>query len=124
MGTITEVFATSVFSDKVMKERLPSDTYAAMKRTIHHAEALDPTHINVVAAAMKDWAISKGCTHFSHWFQHLTASTAEKHDSFLLPKGGMSAIEAFTGKNLANTKDKFAKKISSVHKLLFRNFCQ
>ncbi|MBO5778402.1 MAG: glutamine synthetase III [Clostridia bacterium] len=104
MGTITEVFATSVFSDKVMKQRLPADVYAAMKRTIHHAEALDPAHINTVAAAMKDWAISMGCTHFSHWFQPLTASTAEKHDSFLLPKGGMSAIEAFTGKNLLQSE--------------------
>ena len=104
MGTITEVFAASVFSDKVMKERLPADVYAAMKRTIHHAEALDPAYINTVAAAMKDWAISMGCTHFSHWFQPLTASTAEKHDSFLLPKGGMAAIEAFTGKNLLQSE--------------------
>lgn len=104
MGTITEVFATSVFSDRVMKERLPAEVYASMKRTIEFGEPLDRDAIDVVAAAMKDWALSLGCTHFSHWFQPMTASTAEKHDAFLQPKGGMSAIESFKGKNLLQSE--------------------
>ena len=82
---ITEVFGINVFSDAVMRARLPKATYKALKRTIEFGEPLDASVADMVAAAMKDWAISKGATHFTHWFQPLTGLTAEKHDSFIAP---------------------------------------
>ncbi|MBN2221481.1 MAG: glutamine synthetase III, partial [Vallitaleaceae bacterium] len=97
---VTEIFGTSVFNDVIMKERLPKDTYKALKKTIDLGEALAPEVADVVANAMKDWAIEKGATHYTHWFQPMTGKTAEKHDSFIEPTGDGSVIMEFSGKQL------------------------
>ena len=78
---ITAVFGSNVFSDKVMKERLPKDAYKALRESIERDMPLRPEVAEVVANAMKDWAVEKGATHYTHWFQPLTGITAEKHDS-------------------------------------------
>ncbi len=83
-----------------MKERLPKDTYKALKRTLDLGEALSEDVADVVANAMKDWAIEKGATHYTHWFQPMTGKTAEKHDSFIEPTGEGSVIMEFSGKQL------------------------
>ena len=100
MRNIPEHFGESVFSDSIMKERLPAETYAAMKRTIDDGRSLDLTIANVVADAMKEWAIEKGATHFTHWFQPMTGITAEKHDSFISPTADGKVIMEFSGKEL------------------------
>ena len=100
MKNIPEHFGELVFGDSAMKERLPAETYAAMKRTIDDGRSLDLTVLNVVAEAMKDWAIEKGATHFTHWFQPMTGITAEKHDSFISPIGEGKIIMEFSGKEL------------------------
>ena len=100
MKSVTEIFGSLVFNEHVMKERLPADAYAAMKRTIEQGRSLNPSIANVVANAMKDWAIEKGATHFTHWFQPMTGITAEKHDSFLCPQKDGTAIMQFSGKEL------------------------
>ena len=92
MTQITELFGSMVFNDSVMRQRLPKDTYRALKQTIKEGKALDSTVANVVASAMKDWAIAKGATHFTHWFQPMTGVTAEKHDSFISPKDDGTVI--------------------------------
>ena len=89
-----------VFNDSVMKERLPKDTYKALKKTVDDGESLKPETANVVANAMKDWAIEKGATHYTHWFQPMTGITAEKHDSFITPAPGGGIIMEFSGKEL------------------------
>ncbi|MGL4464340.1 MAG: glutamine synthetase III, partial [Planctomycetia bacterium] len=81
----SEIFASNVFSDAVMKDRLPKAVYKAVQATIRKGERLDPGVADSVAAAMKDWAIEKGATHYAHLFYPLTGLTAEKHDSFLAP---------------------------------------
>ena len=81
MSGIEEIFGTMVFSDAVMRERLPQDTYAAVQRTMRSGRRLHPDTAEVVAAAMKDWALEKGATHFTHWFQPMTTFTAGKHDA-------------------------------------------
>jgi glutamine synthetase len=83
MKDIPGLFGSMVFNDKVMSERLPKDTYLSLKRTIETGKHLDLDVANVVANAMKNWAIEKGATHYSHWFQPLTGVTAEKHDRFI-----------------------------------------
>ncbi|REK18010.1 MAG: glutamine synthetase type III [Planctomycetota bacterium] len=93
------LFASNVFSDKVMRERLPKSVYQALTRTIRMGEALDSTVADAVASAMKDWAIERGATHYAHVFYPLTGLTAEKHDSFLTPGEG-SALSEFSGKEL------------------------
>ncbi len=100
MSNIPEIFGSLVFNDHVMKARLPKDTYAALKQTVENGQPLDRTIANVVANAMKDWAIEKGATHFTHWFQPMTGITAEKHDSFISPKNDGTAIMEFSGKEL------------------------
>ena len=85
MSSVTEEFGSLVFGDTTMKEKLPKETYRAMQRTIKNGKHLDLEVANVVANAMKDWAIEKGATHFTHWFQPMTGITAEKHDSFISP---------------------------------------
>ena len=100
MGKLTENFGELVFNDRAMREKLPSDIYKSLKKTILDGKDLDITLANVVANAMKVWAIEKGATHYTHWFQPLTGITAEKHDSFLQPAGDGTAIEKFSGKNL------------------------
>ncbi|HBK30496.1 MAG TPA: glutamine synthetase type III, partial [Porphyromonadaceae bacterium] len=97
---LTEIFGESVFNDAVMKEMLPESVYSSLKHTIHEGLPLDPAIADVVASAMKDWAVSKGATHYTHWFQPLTEITAEKHESFLVPDKDGNAILAFSGKEL------------------------
>ncbi len=97
---VTEIFGSNVFNDRVMKERLPKDTYKALKKTIQEGLPLSLEVANVVASAMKDWAIEKGATHYTHWFQPLTGRTAEKHDSFIAPTEDGSVIMEFSGKQL------------------------
>ena len=80
---VTEIFGSDVFSDSVMRERLPKKIYAEMKKTIETGAEMSPATADVVANAMKDWAVERGATHYTHWFQPLTGITAEKHDSFV-----------------------------------------
>ena len=100
MSKVPEMFGCNVFNDKKMQERLPKSTYKALKKTISDGEPLDISVANVVAAAMKDWAIEMGCTHYTHWFQPMTGVTAEKHDSFIAPNGDGQVIMEFSGKEL------------------------
>ncbi len=97
---VQELFGSKVFNDKVMKERLPKETYKALKKTIDNGEELELEVAKVVAHAMKDWAIEQGATHFTHWFQPMTGVTAEKHDSFITPEEGGKVIMSFSGKEL------------------------
>ena len=100
MKKIPELFGSMVFNESVMKERLTKDAYRALCRTIKEGRALDPAVADVVASAMKDWAVEKGATHFTHWFQPMTGVTAEKHDAFLSPCGDGTGIMEFSGKEL------------------------
>ncbi len=95
-----QVFGSNVFSAAVQRQRLPKDVYKALQRTLARGEALDTTLADSVALAMKEWALEKGATHYTHWFQPLTGSTAEKHDSFYGPAGDGTAIAEFSGKEL------------------------
>lgn len=97
---ITKIFGSNVFNLKTMKERLPKDTYKALKETLDKGTALKPEIADIVANTMKDWAIEKGATHYTHWFQPLTGGTAEKHDSFISPTPDGSVIMEFSGKQL------------------------
>ena len=97
---IPDTFASQVFSEDVMRERLPKDVYKSLLKTIATGKEIDATIADVVAGAMKDWAIEHGATHFTHWFQPLTGVTAEKHDAFLTPVGQGKAIMEFSGKEL------------------------
>ena len=100
MGTVTDYFGSLVFDDRVMKATLPSKVYTSLKKTIEEGLELDISVANAVATAMKDWAIAKGATHFTHWFQPLTGITAEKHDSFITPSPDGGVIMVFSGKEL------------------------
>ncbi len=100
-GSVTELFGSNVFNDIVMRSRLPKDVYKSMKKTIEGNEPLDPASANVIANAMKDWAVEKGAAHFCHWFQPMTGSTAEKHDSFISPTPQGNTIMEFSGKELS-----------------------
>ncbi len=95
-----QVFGTNVFSPAVQRQRLPKNVYRQLQRTLERGEALDTSLADAVAAAMKDWALEKGATHYTHWFQPLTGFTAEKHDSFYAPTGDGTAIAEFSGKEL------------------------
>jgi glutamine synthetase len=97
---VPELFGVNVFNDRTMKERLPKDTYKALRETIEKGAPLKPAVAAVVANAMKDWAIERGATHYTHWFHPLTGTTAEKHDSFLAPTDDGGAIMEFSGKQL------------------------
>ena len=96
-GKLSDLFGMNVFHAEMMREYLPSDTYKSMMASMHHGVRLDRKNADQVASAMKDWAISKGATHYTHWFQPLTGSTAEKHDAFFKPIGPGKAIERFDG---------------------------
>ncbi len=100
MTEVTEIFGTMVFDDRTMEARLPKETYRALQNTMKSGKHLDLSVATVVANAMKDWAIEKGATHFTHWFQPMTGITAEKHDSFISPKAGGKVIMEFSGKEL------------------------
>ena len=97
---IPEIFGSMVFNDKVMKERLPAEAYAAVRRAIDDGTPLSHEHAKSVASVMKDWAIEKGATHYTHWFQPMTGITAEKHDSFVEPFGNGDVIMKFSEKSL------------------------
>ena len=97
---LPDVFGANVFSDRLMRERLPKETYKALRQTIDRGASLRPEVAAVVANAMKDWAIEKGATHYTHWFQPLTGATAEKHDSFIMPTGDGGVLMEFSGKQL------------------------
>ena len=96
---VTELFGSNVFTDDVMKNALPKEVYKSLRKTIDEGQPLDSSIAGAVANAMKDWAVSKGATHYTHWFQPLTNLTAEKHDSFIEPSGD-KVIMQLTGKNL------------------------
>ncbi len=100
MDKVTEIFASEVFNDSVMRERLPQDIYEQLQRTVKNGKHLDLSLATVVADAMKDWAIERGATHYTHWFQPMTGITAEKHDSFISPVDTSDIIMEFSGKEL------------------------
>ena len=100
MSTISDIFASMVFNDSVMRERLPKETYKALRKTMSEGKTLPGDIAGIVANAMKDWAIEKGATHFTHWFQPMTGITAEKHDSFISPVDDGHVIMEFSGKEL------------------------
>ena len=97
---VPELFGSMVFNETVMKERLPKDVYRKLKKTMREGTAIDADVAAVVATAMKDWAVSKGATHYTHWFQPMTGVTAEKHDSFISPTDDGSVMMEFSGKEL------------------------
>ena len=97
---VPDIFASMVFNDDVMRERLPKDVYKSLRKTIDNGKDLDITVANAVANAKKDWAIEKGATHYTHWFQPMTGITAEKHDSFISPTADGRIIMEFSGKEL------------------------
>ena len=100
MSSVPEMFGSMVFNDTVMKTRLPKTIYKALKETREEGRPLDPKLADIVAGAMRDWAVEKGATHFSHWFQPMTGITAEKHDSFISPAEGDKVLMEFSGKEL------------------------
>ncbi|MBQ7034935.1 MAG: glutamine synthetase III, partial [Clostridia bacterium] len=97
---IPELFGCMVFNDKAMKEYLPEEAYLALKKTIENGKSLDKNIAGTVAAAMRDWAMERGATHFTHWFQPMTGITAEKHDSFITPDHNGGVLMEFSGKEL------------------------
>lgn len=99
-SNVPEIFGSMVFNDAIMRDKLPKDIYKSLKKTIEDGKDLDITVANVVAIAMKDWAIEKGATHYTHWFQPMTGITAEKHDSFISPQNDGRIIMEFSGKEL------------------------
>ncbi len=100
MKKITETFGSMIFGDQAMRDKLPADVYKALRKTMQNGRSLDPQLAGAVANAMKDWAIERGATHYTHWFQPMTGITAEKHDSFLKPEGNDRVILDFSGKEL------------------------
>ena len=100
MDNIIELFGSNVFNDSVMEERLPKEVYSLIKDAMSKGKSIDSSIADTVAAAMKEWALEKGATHFSHWFQPMTGITAEKHDSFIAPTGDGHIIMEFSGKEL------------------------
>ncbi|MCR5106750.1 MAG: glutamine synthetase III [Lachnospiraceae bacterium] len=99
-SNVPEIFGSMVFNDAIMRDKLPKDIYRSLKKTIQDGKDLDINVANVVAIAMKDWAIEKGATHYTHWFQPMTGITAEKHDSFISPQNDGRVIMEFSGKEL------------------------
>ena len=100
MKDVPELFGSLVFNETVMKDRLPQATYKAFREAVANGTALDLPMANIIADTMKDWALEKGCTHFTHWFQPMTGITAEKHESFITPTAGGHVIMEFSGKEL------------------------
>ena len=100
MKALVDIYGSNVFNDSVMSQSLPKDIYESLRKTIEEQAPLDPKVADVVASVMKDWAISKGATHFTHWFQPMTGITAEKHDSFISPTSDGRVIMEFSGKEL------------------------
>ncbi len=100
MANLNSLFGSRVFNDSVMRERLPKETYISLRNTISEGKELDISVANIVANAMKDWAIDNGATHYTHWFQPMTGITAEKHDSFMTVQSDGTVLTKFSGKNL------------------------
>ncbi len=100
MVNVPELYGSMVFNDQIMRERLPKEVYRSLAKTVATGKVIDPSIADCVANAMKDWAIEKGATHFTHWFQPLTGVSAEKHDAFISPIGGSQVIMEFSGKEL------------------------
>src|SRR5262245_49900233 len=96
----TEDFGSLTFNEEVQRARLPKEVFRALRRAIAHAEPIDPSVADIIASALKDWAVEHGATHYTHWFQPLTGITAEKHDSFLSPSSDGRAVAEFGGKEL------------------------
>jgi len=103
-GCVVEVFGSNVFNDIIMRERLPKNVYKSLRQTISGNRAIDPSVADVVANAMKDWAVEKGATHYCHWFQPMTGLTAEKHDSFISPTPDGGTIMEFSGRELIQSE--------------------
>ena len=100
VANLNSLFGSRVFNDSIMKERLPKETYISLRNTISEGKELDISVANIVANAMKDWAIDNGATHYTHWFQPMTGITAEKHDSFMTVQSDGTVLTKFSGKNL------------------------
>lgn len=100
MSQVNEIFGCNVFNEAVMQERLPKNVYKALRKTMAEGKEIDASIADVVASAMKDWALEKGATHYTHWFQPMTGITAEKHDAFISPTGDGKVILEFSGKEL------------------------
>jgi len=97
---LPQLFGNMVFNEEVMRQRLPREVSKSLMKTMEEGKEIDPSIADVVANAMKDWAIEKGATHYTHWFQPLTGATAEKHDSFISPAPGGQIVMEFSGKCL------------------------
>ncbi|MFL5831251.1 MAG: glutamine synthetase III, partial [Solirubrobacteraceae bacterium] len=95
-----QVFGANVFSPAIQRQRLPKEVFRRLQQTLARGESLDTSLADAVALAMKEWALERGATHYTHWFQPLTGSTAEKHDSFYMPTGEGTALAEFSGKEL------------------------
>ena len=100
MTSTIDIYGSNVFNDSVMRQTLPKETYKSYRQTVDDGTPLDPQVADVMASVMKDWAIAKGATHFTHWFQPMTGITAEKHDSFIAPTADGRVIMEFSGKEL------------------------
>src|SRR6187431_3295233 len=96
----TDDFGSLTFNEEVQRARLPKDVFRALRRAVAHGESIDPSVADIVASALKDWAVEHGATHYTHWFQPMTGITAEKHDAFLNPTGNGRAVQEFSGKEL------------------------
>ncbi|MBR0030964.1 MAG: glutamine synthetase III [Treponema sp.] len=119
MTNVPELFGSLVFNQKVMKDRLPKETFKALKKTLDNGAPLQLDVANVVAHAMKEWAIEKGATHYTHWFQPLTGVTAEKHDSFINPQDDGTVIMSFSGKELVKGEPDASSFPSGGHRATF-----
>ena len=119
MTDVPELFGSMVFNQKTMKERLPKETFKALKKTLDDGEPLQLDVANVVAHAMKEWAIEQGATHYTHWFQPLTGVTAEKHDGFISPQGDGTVIMSFSGKELVKGEPDASSFPSGGHRATF-----
>ena len=104
---LPELFGSRVFNEETMKERLSGACYQAWKRCVTDGASLELAAANEIAGAMKTWAVERGCTHYTHWFQPMTGFTAEKHDSFIAPAEGGRVILEFSGKNLVRRARRF-----------------
>ena len=119
MTNVPELFGSMVFNQKTMKDRLPKETFKALKKTLDDGAPLQLDVANVVAHAMKEWAIEKGATHYTHWFQPLTGITAEKHDSFINPQDDGTVIMSFSGKELVKGEPDASSFPSGGHRATF-----
>ena len=119
MVNIPELFGSLVFNEKVMQERLPEDIYIKIKKTISDGKRLDADAADVIATAMKDWAIEKGATHFTHWFQPMTGITAEKHECFISTTKDERVIMDFSGKELIKGESDASSFFTTVHSVLY-----